>query len=63
MIGMQVGDSRSEASWSGFLQGRKDRGLADVDLVTSEDHRATHPRRQAKETLTSRFQFMTLLWE
>lgn len=39
ILGLQVGDGESEASWSELFQWLKDRGLAGVDLVTSDDHR------------------------
>lgn len=38
ILGLQLGDSESEASWSGFLGWLKRRGLAGVDLVVSDAH-------------------------
>src|SRR5690606_15789309 len=39
VLGLQVGDSESEDSWSRFFQWLKRRGLRGVDLVVSDDHR------------------------
>jgi len=39
VLGLQVGDSESEDSWSRFFQWLKGRGLRGVDLVVSDDHR------------------------
>lgn len=39
ILGLMVGDSESEDSWSGFFQWLKGRGLQGVDLVVSDDHR------------------------
>lgn len=36
--GLQIGDSESEDSWSGFFQWLKQRGLRDVEFVSSDDH-------------------------
>ena len=38
VLGLQVGDSESEASWSELFVWLKGRGLWGVDLVTSDDH-------------------------
>jgi putative transposase len=38
ILGLQLGDSESEASWSSFLGGLKRRGLSGVDLVVSDAH-------------------------
>jgi transposase-like protein len=38
VLGLQVGDSESEASWSALFVWLKERGLRGVDLVTSDDH-------------------------
>lgn len=38
ILGLQLGDSESEASWSGFLGWLKHRGLSGVDLVVSDAH-------------------------
>lgn len=38
ILGLQLGDSESEASWSSFLGWLKRRGLSDVDLVVSDAH-------------------------
>ena len=38
ILGLQLGDSESEASWSGFLGWLKRRGLSGVDLVVSDAH-------------------------
>ena len=37
-LGLQVGESASEASWSALFVWLKGRGLSGVDLVTSDDH-------------------------
>jgi len=39
ILGIKVGDSESEASWSEYLVWLKDRGLRGVELVVSDDHR------------------------
>ena len=38
LLGIQIGDSESEASWSALFVWLKGRGLSGVDLVTSDDH-------------------------
>ena len=38
ILGLQLGDSKSEASWSSFLGGLKRRGLSGVHLVVSDAH-------------------------
>lgn len=38
VLGLMIGDSESEASWSTMLRWLKDRGLRGVDFVTSDDH-------------------------
>ena len=38
ILGLQLGDSESEASWASFLGGLKRRGLTGVDLVVSDAH-------------------------
>jgi transposase-like protein len=38
ILGLQVGDSESEASWTALFIWLKRRGLQDVDLVVSDDH-------------------------
>lgn len=38
ILGLHLGDSESEASWSGFLGWLKQRGLTGVDLVVSDAH-------------------------
>ncbi len=38
VLGLQIGDSESEKSWSDFFIWLKARGLQGVDLVTSDDH-------------------------
>ena len=38
VLGFDVGDSESGASWTGFLRSLKARGLAGVQLVTSDAH-------------------------
>ena len=38
ILGLQLGDSESEASWSSFLGGLKRRGLSGVNLVVSDAH-------------------------
>jgi putative transposase len=39
ILGLGPGDSESEATWTAFFQGLKDRGLHGVDGVVSDDHR------------------------
>ena len=39
VLGMQVGASEAETFWLDFLRSLKDRGLAGVQLVISDDHR------------------------
>lgn len=38
ILGLMIGDSESEASWSEFFTRLKNRGLSGVDLVVSDDH-------------------------
>jgi len=38
ILGLQLGDSESEASWTSFFTWLKRRGLQGVDLVVSDDH-------------------------
>ena len=38
ILGLELGDSESEASWASFLGGLKRRGLSGVDLVVSDAH-------------------------
>jgi len=38
ILGLQLGDSESEASWTAFFTWLKRRGLQGVDLVVSDDH-------------------------
>src|SRR5215467_10391749 len=38
ILGLHLGDSESEGSWSSFLGGLKRRGLSGVDLVVSDAH-------------------------
>lgn len=38
ILGLRLGDSESEASWSGFFGWLKRRGLSGVDLVVSDAH-------------------------
>ena len=38
ILGFHLGDKESEASWSAFFVGLKQRGLAGVDLVVSDSH-------------------------
>ncbi|CAM3559897.1 hypothetical protein HYSC106933_10660 [Hydrogenibacillus schlegelii] len=39
VLGLMLGDSESEASWSEFFSWLKSRGLHGVDVVVSDDHR------------------------
>lgn len=39
ILGIRLGDSESEDSWSEFFAWLKDRGLSGVDLVVSDDHK------------------------
>ena len=36
MLGCDAGDRESEAFWTGFLRGLRDRGLGGVQLVISD---------------------------
>ncbi|MDT2238699.1 IS256 family transposase [Paenibacillus larvae] len=38
VLGLMLGDTESEASWSEFSSSLKGRGLRGVDLITSDDH-------------------------
>ena len=38
VLGFTVADGESEAAWHEFFLSLKERGLEDVDLVTSDDH-------------------------
>jgi len=38
VLGIMIGDTESEASWSAFFSWLKQRGLHGVDLITSDDH-------------------------
>lgn len=38
ILGLQIGDSESESSWTSFFAWLKRRGLAGVDLVVSDAH-------------------------
>lgn len=38
LIGFQIGDSESEATWSELFEHLKGRGLRGVDLIVSDDH-------------------------
>ena len=38
LLGLQIGDTESEASWGSFFAELKHRGLHGVDLVTSDQH-------------------------
>lgn len=38
VLGLHLGDSESEASWSVFFRSLKQRGLSGVDLIVSDDH-------------------------
>jgi putative transposase len=38
VLGLQIGDSETEAAWRSFFRWLKQRGLGGVDLVTSDDH-------------------------
>lgn len=39
VLGLMIGDSESEATWTSFFQSLKNRGLRGVDLVVSDNHR------------------------
>jgi len=39
IIGFQIANSESENSWGEFFSSLKERGLKDVRLVTSDDHK------------------------
>ncbi|MGI6543540.1 MAG: IS256 family transposase [Limnochordia bacterium] len=39
ILGLMIGDSESEASWSTFFEWLKQRGLSEVDLVVSDNHK------------------------
>lgn len=38
VLGIKIGDSESEATWSEFLTWLKGRGLKGVEMITSDDH-------------------------
>ena len=38
VLGLHLGDSESEATWSAFFRSLKERGLRGVDLVVSDNH-------------------------
>ena len=38
VLGLYLGDSESEATWSAFFQNLKERGLSGVDLIVSDNH-------------------------
>ena len=38
ILGLKIGDSESEATWSDFLVWLKGRGLKGIELITSDDH-------------------------
>jgi transposase-like protein len=38
ILGMQIGNSETEASWTEFFNTLKARGLSRVDLIVSDDH-------------------------
>jgi transposase-like protein len=38
ILGIKIGDSESEATWSEFLTWLKGRGLRGVEMITSDDH-------------------------
>jgi putative transposase len=38
ILGMKIGDSESEATWSEFFTWLKGRGLRGVEIITSDDH-------------------------
>lgn len=38
VLGLSLGDSESEATWSTFFRSLKERGLQGVDLIVSDDH-------------------------
>ena len=38
VLGLMLGDTESEASWSEFFGWLKSRGLRGVDLIVSDDH-------------------------
>lgn len=38
ILGLMLGDTETEASWSEFFSSLKGRGLRGVDLITSDDH-------------------------
>ncbi len=39
VLGMTVGYTESESSWSEFVSSRRDSGLHDVNIITSYNHR------------------------
>lgn len=46
ILGLMIGDSESEASWSEFFACLKGRGLKGVDLVVSDDHEGNREIRR-----------------
>jgi transposase-like protein len=39
ILGLQIGDSETEASWTEFFNSLKNRGLSGIDFIVSDDHR------------------------
>lgn len=39
ILGMQIGNSETEASWTEFFKALKARGLSGMDLIVSDDHK------------------------
>jgi len=38
VLGVEIGDSETEGTWGGFFKGLKERGLAGVELIASDNH-------------------------
>jgi len=56
ILGLQIGDSESEESWSDFFIWLKERGLNGVDFVTSDDHKGL------KKAIETQLQGTTWQW-
>jgi len=56
VLGIRIGDSESEESWSDFFIWLKERGLNGVDFVTSDDHKGL------KKAIETQLQGTTWQW-
>jgi transposase-like protein len=67
ILGFAIGDTESEATWGAFFTQLKDRGLSDVDIVTSDQHSGlvNAVRQQFQGVTWQRCQthFMRNIWD